>query len=154
MRSGTRSRGAEWIKLPRTDRPMATPAGGHAERPEAPAQLHGRTATLAREELQGVVVLQPLGEELRAMRAQGAEHAGRDGHTGKRAGEPERPVTRCRRVAVARQRHERFPGKVCTARQNRYVAKRRSEEHTSELQSQSNLVCRLLLENKTTLMQL
>src|SRR2546430_9624342 len=27
----------------------------------------------------------------------------------------------------------------------------RSEEHTSELQSQSNLVCRLLLENKKTL---
>src|SRR2546430_5778741 len=27
-------------------------------------------------------------------------------------------------------------------------AKRRSEEHTSELQSQSNLVCRLLLEKK------
>src|SRR2546430_10431693 len=27
---------------------------------------------------------------------------------------------------------------------------RRSEEHTSELQSQSNLVCRLLLEKKTT----
>src|SRR2546430_10015653 len=27
-------------------------------------------------------------------------------------------------------------------------AERRSEEHTSELQSQSNLVCRLLLENK------
>src|SRR2546430_12061912 len=26
----------------------------------------------------------------------------------------------------------------------------RSEEHTSELQSQSNLVCRLLLEQKTT----
>src|SRR2546430_11541938 len=26
---------------------------------------------------------------------------------------------------------------------------RRSEEHTSELQSQSNLVCRLLLEKKT-----
>src|SRR2546430_12699463 len=68
MRSGSRSRGAEWIKLPRTDRTMATPAGGHAERPEAPAQLHGRTATLAREELQGVVILQPLGEELRALR--------------------------------------------------------------------------------------
>src|SRR2546430_10937430 len=29
------------------------------------------------------------------------------------------------------------------------VAMRRSEEHTSELQSQSNLVCRLLLEKKT-----
>src|SRR5688572_31007911 len=28
------------------------------------------------------------------------------------------------------------------------VAYRRSEEHTSELQSQSNLVCRLLLEKK------
>src|SRR2546430_5739253 len=28
----------------------------------------------------------------------------------------------------------------------------RSEEHTSELQSQSNLVCRLLLEKKTTLL--
>src|SRR2546427_4364485 len=28
------------------------------------------------------------------------------------------------------------------------LASRRSEEHTSELQSQSNLVCRLLLEKK------
>src|SRR2546430_11541957 len=28
--------------------------------------------------------------------------------------------------------------------------RKRSEEHTSELQSQSNLVCRLLLEKKTT----
>src|SRR2546430_5445547 len=28
------------------------------------------------------------------------------------------------------------------------ACKRRSEEHTSELQSQSNLVCRLLLEKK------
>src|SRR2546430_13499183 len=30
----------------------------------------------------------------------------------------------------------------------RRVGPRRSEEHTSELQSQSNLVCRLLLEKK------
>src|SRR2546427_1769032 len=29
-----------------------------------------------------------------------------------------------------------------------YVRRQRSEEHTSELQSQSNLVCRLLLEKK------
>src|SRR2546427_6997074 len=29
-----------------------------------------------------------------------------------------------------------------------YIHDRRSEEHTSELQSQSNLVCRLLLEKK------
>src|SRR2546427_9598560 len=38
-------------------------------------------------------------------------------------------------------------------RRNQYVKQgeripRRSEEHTSELQSQSNLVCRLLLEKK------
>src|SRR2546427_5171893 len=31
-----------------------------------------------------------------------------------------------------------------------YRENRRSEEHTSELQSQSNLVCRLLLEKKKT----
>src|SRR2546430_9603080 len=30
------------------------------------------------------------------------------------------------------------------------ITRRRSEEHTSELQSQSNLVCRLLLEKKKT----
>src|SRR2546430_3998545 len=30
-----------------------------------------------------------------------------------------------------------------------WAARSRSEEHTSELQSQSNLVCRLLLEKKT-----
>src|SRR5256886_7005956 len=34
---------------------------------------------------------------------------------------------------------------------NLYRAVRRSEEHTSELQSQSNLVCRLLLEKKKKL---
>src|SRR5688572_31352279 len=31
-----------------------------------------------------------------------------------------------------------------------HIASVRSEEHTSELQSQSNLVCRLLLEKKNT----
>src|SRR2546430_12917256 len=36
----------------------------------------------------------------------------------------------------------------CRARTSR---RRRSEEHTSELQSQSNLVCRLLLEKKKLL---
>src|SRR2546430_10078379 len=35
----------------------------------------------------------------------------------------------------------------CSARAMGYVQSR-SEEHTSELQSQSNLVCRLLLEKK------
>src|SRR5205085_11015828 len=42
---------------------------------------------------------------------------------------------RCRRVARARERARRSGAA-------------RSEEHTSELQSQSNLVCRLLLEKK------
>src|SRR5688572_32356711 len=34
--------------------------------------------------------------------------------------------------------------------QRRHHVAERSEEHTSELQSQSNLVCRLLLEKKKT----
>src|SRR5688572_31256647 len=35
-------------------------------------------------------------------------------------------------------------------RRHRRLLEPRSEEHTSELQSQSNLVCRLLLEKKKT----
>src|SRR2546427_9485842 len=44
------------------------------------------------------------------------------------------------------RRHARggFHGRV----RRRHSHHRRSEEHTSELQSQSNLVCRLLLEKK------
>src|SRR5256885_11119868 len=42
-------------------------------------------------------------------------------------------------------------GRFFTAREQRTAKKRpfRSEEHTSELQSPCNLVCRLLLEKKT-----
>src|SRR2546430_13498823 len=36
----------------------------------------------------------------------------------------------------------------CDTHEGERVAPARSEEHTSELQSQSNLVCRLLLEKK------
>src|SRR2546427_4529425 len=39
------------------------------------------------------------------------------------------------------------PGRPCPSTRSRLP---RSEEHTSELQSQSNLVCRLLLEKKKT----
>src|SRR6516165_11475771 len=39
-------------------------------------------------------------------------------------------------------------GRWRTGRSGRPWPMRRSEEHTSELQSQSNLVCRLLLEKK------
>src|SRR2546427_4266330 len=49
-----------------------------------------------------------------------------------------------RRVQVLREGHA-----AAEARLRRGVAlAERSEEHTSELQSQSNLVCRLLLEKK------
>src|SRR6266480_5247435 len=40
------------------------------------------------------------------------------------------------------------PRRTSTARRTAPRARRRSEEHTSELQSHVNLVCRLLLEKK------
>src|SRR2546427_6559152 len=60
------------------------------------------------------------------------------------------PIFDGRRRTVRRQgprRVGRDPG-VGGSRQRREGRDRRSEEHTSELQSQSNLVCRLLLEKK------
>src|SRR2546427_4882858 len=57
---------------------------------------------------------------------------------------------------VRRRRHERHPGAVVgdgcgpAGVVRLLLVPRRSEEHTSELQSQSNLVCRLLLEKKKT----
>src|SRR2546430_9196479 len=48
-----------------------------------------------------------------------------------------------------RRRHERLvPVLVPSPLFTKIVVIPRSEEHTSELQSQSNLVCRLLLEKK------
>src|SRR2546430_5834888 len=47
------------------------------------------------------------------------------------------------------EKHDAGPGGSASAMNSRlYRSTRRSEEHTSELQSQSNLVCRLLLEKK------
>src|SRR5574337_1649604 len=43
------------------------------------------------------------------------------------------------------ENHSRSPSTNCT---RRYSSAPRSEEHTSELQSPLNLVCRLLLEKK------
>src|SRR2546429_5275628 len=52
-----------------------------------------------------------------------------------------------RRQAVSHL--ERWHGTLCGPRPARYrLSRRRSEEHTSELQSRLHLVCRLLLENK------
>src|SRR5688572_31532368 len=55
------------------------------------------------------------------------------------------PTTKARRstcTAAARTARNRTEGRGLR------TEKERSEEHTSELQSQSNLVCRLLLEKK------
>src|SRR6266511_4779782 len=38
--------------------------------------------------------------------------------------------------------------RLCVGDHSRWLTARRSEEHTSELQSRENLVCRLLLEKK------
>src|SRR5688572_31361910 len=58
-------------------------------------------------------------------------------------------------VRHARDFHDRtlwreiaFQTDNTTGRSDRLISRPRSEEHTSELQSQSNLVCRLLLEKK------
>src|SRR5256885_13293881 len=48
---------------------------------------------------------------------------------------------------IAQQRLNEFR-KIYQARQEEYAELKRSEEHTSELQSPCNLVCRLLLEQK------
>src|SRR5688572_32166055 len=58
-----------------------------------------------------------------------------------------------RRVDTSRQTEDHsgksvFLDVIAEPEQHRVVDRRRSEEHTSELQSQSNLVCRLLLEKK------
>src|SRR2546430_9306198 len=54
-------------------------------------------------------------------------------------------------LAAARDHHQRSSPAMAAVRvfrQDASGATPRSEEHTSELQSQSNLVCRLLLERK------
>src|SRR2546427_3561918 len=60
-----------------------------------------------------------------------------------------RRVLVARKIALALELHGRIPvirrGRALDARLAQHL---RSEEHTSELQSQSKLVCRLLLEKK------
>src|SRR2546427_5178767 len=60
------------------------------------------------------------------------------------------PYTTLFRSPRARRRRRRSPGRRRSrqARASPCSRAQRSEEHTSELQSQSNLVCRLLLEKK------
>src|SRR2546430_12682148 len=51
-------------------------------------------------------------------------------------------------VHRSRRDHPCFSGRIIRRRKVVLIGPR-SEEHTSELQSQSNLVCRLLLETRT-----
>src|SRR2546430_9143308 len=56
-----------------------------------------------------------------------------------------------RRKKVVEAHHQaKAPRPWGRGRREAYRCPSRSEEHTSELQSQSNLVCRLLLEKKKT----
>src|SRR2546430_9019423 len=57
-------------------------------------------------------------------------------------GKPQHPVRPAGAVSPLRAAHRGAAA--------RHLHLQRSEEHTSELQSQSNLVCRLLLEKKKT----
>src|SRR2546427_870667 len=54
----------------------------------------------------------------------------------------------CLGVVKSDNYHEASLAERCPQCKPRRMAQWRSEEHTSELQSQSNLVCRLLLEKK------
>src|SRR5688572_30997318 len=67
--------------------------------------------------------------------------SGRSLHLACRATAPPAPSPRRSDRAAGGRSPRPAPPQSC-------VAIRRSEEHTSELQSQSNLVCRLLLEKK------
>src|SRR2546430_7238134 len=58
------------------------------------------------------------------------------------------PLAAARRISSTRTVVFPVPGGPCTSIRSLARSACRSEEHTSELQSQSNLVCRLLLEKK------
>src|SRR5438270_9557392 len=60
---------------------------------------------------------------------------------------PYTTLFRSRRAQSQSIRRRRGPGQTECHRKD-WIRQPRSEEHTSELQSQSNLVCRLLLEKK------
>src|SRR2546430_12183976 len=55
---------------------------------------------------------------------------------------------RCSLGSLSQDMNFRELGEVAECSSLRQAVQHRSEEHTSELQSQSNLVCRLLLEKK------
>src|SRR5256885_6549496 len=66
------------------------------------------------------------------------------------AAEPSRNPRPCATLAPSALGAVRAWGNAGTGTQRRLQSAGRSEEHTSELQSPCNLVCRLLLEKKKT----
>src|SRR5690606_39939674 len=56
----------------------------------------------------------------------------------------------CKRSPIQRGNCAAVTGQTCICWPRLSTALNRSEEHTSELQSRENLVCRLLLEKKNT----
>src|SRR2546427_4856872 len=85
-----------------------------------------------------LLLLDALGPERPPARGALAGAVGRHVH-----GDPEQPGVEGR---LSPERRERLPG--ADEHLLGDVPRVRSEEHTSELQSQSNIVCRLLLEKK------
>src|SRR2546430_9512152 len=70
------------------------------------------------------------------------------------AREPKQPSTPCRKPSTSWGPSCQPSWPSCSrslGKSSRHRSRRRSEEHTFELQSQSNLVCRLLLEKKKIL---
>src|SRR3712207_8286445 len=67
-----------------------------------------------------------------------------------RTGAPRRPRRRGRRRCGRRAAGRARPARRRTTARPPARGRRRSEEHTSELQSRQYLVCRLLLEKKKT----
>src|SRR5438034_10537816 len=61
---------------------------------------------------------------------------------------PYTTLFRSRSYAIRRRNGPRWYGESRDPSRNRRGSSARSEEHTSELQSHSDLVCRLLLEKK------
>src|SRR2546427_7894286 len=68
----------------------------------------------------------------------------------RRGGGPGLGVLPARALSSQARRPEARGDELQHPRHRTHPGARRSEEHTSELQSQSNLVCRLLLEKKKT----
>src|SRR2546430_13499016 len=65
-----------------------------------------------------------------------------------RAAEEADDLSRAERQIDVFEHHQRIPVRLAEGLAHAPHVEERSEEHTSELQSQSNLVCRLLLEKK------